>query len=82
MKSYLSEIVKAVALQCGPESSPHDIEMIHGVLNLDIIYDIIPPEILLPEIPNWYLNFISSDREVVPNEDAYEDPPLSNQFET
>jgi len=79
----MAELVQAVVTQCGSNSSSNDNEMIQGLLNLDFVYDIIPLEILLPEpVPDWYINFLSSDREPAIHPDNMSEPPLSFEGET
>ncbi len=76
-------MVQAVVTQCGSNSSNNDNEMIQGLLNLDFVYDIIPPEILMPEpVPDWYINFMNSDREPAIQTDINVDPPLSFEGKT
>ena len=82
-KNSLSELVQAVVLQCGSESSVSDAEMFQGLLDLEFVYDLIPPEILQPEpVPDWYINFLNSDREPAIQPDDIVDPPLSHEGET
>jgi len=82
-KNSLAELVQAVVLQCGSESSASDAEMMQGLLDLDFVYDLLPPEILQPEpTPEWFINFLNSDREPAIQPDEIVDPPLSHEGET
>ncbi len=56
--------------------------MLQGLLDLEIVYGFIPPELLLPEIPDWYINFVNSDREPVISANDQPDSLLSNENET
>jgi len=82
-KNSLSELVQAVVLQCGSKSSVSDAKMFQGLLDLDFVYELIPPEILQPEpVPDWYINFLNSDREPAIQPDDIVEPPLSHEGET
>ncbi len=82
-QNRLSELVQAVVKQFGYQSSVNDTRLIQGLLDLEFVYDLIPPEILQPEpIPDWYINFLNSDREPAIQPDEFVEPPLSHEGET